>query len=47
VKPPLLGLAPREIRELPTRNGFPQLPSPPGWVITLDMVNAARDDDSA
>ena len=28
-----------------TRNGFPQLPSVPGHVITTELVNRYRDDD--
>ncbi|MGH3412978.1 MAG: DUF2191 domain-containing protein [Marmoricola sp.] len=41
----LAGLAPKQTRDLPRRNGFPQLPSPPGWVITDEMVARYRDDD--
>jgi len=38
-------------RSLPTefaityRNGIPQLPRRPGVVVTMDMVNALRDDE--
>ncbi|HET7386388.1 MAG TPA: DUF2191 domain-containing protein [Nocardioidaceae bacterium] len=41
----LAGLAPPETRDLTRRHGFPQLPSPPGWVITDEMVARFRDDE--
>lgn len=40
----LAALSSPSIEELPRRNGFPQLPSPPGWVITDDLVAQHRDD---
>lgn len=39
----LAGLEPRE--PVVFRNGFPVLPSAPGHVITLELVNQYRDDD--
>lgn len=31
--------------EITYRNGFPQLPSRPGVVVTLELVNALRDEE--
>lgn len=41
----LAGLAPKGAQEPPMRNGIPQFSSPPGWVITDEMVHAALEDD--
>jgi len=41
----LAGLEPRDAAEVTYRNGIPQLPSPPGWVITDEMVYAALEED--
>ena len=41
----LAGLEPRDAEEITYRNGIPQFSSPPGWVITDEMVYAALEED--
>ncbi|HEX7740114.1 MAG TPA: DUF2191 domain-containing protein [Marmoricola sp.] len=41
----LAGLEPRGVELIERRNGFPVLDSPPGWVITDEMVYAALEED--